>query len=369
MMKIVVRRAGGGVAAATSLLVASGGAAGCVAPVDPGDAELTASAADALTAGSATLVAGGWPGGVDLGVTGSTTDEYVRAGESLSASFPAWLLWEALYPTEPLPDVTRLRQLKPTVQVTFLDRGAPLSTATLATGWVDGDVFSLSALSPSFVVPAQTEALAVAVALADDAAPAVTGSLSASVIRPVQVFGGDLPNKTALFDSDHGARRTRILEGSSPVRGASLDLGYTDWRADTLVDRSSINTQIGVRQAWGRFGPTTTPIFGTVVHEVSVGYFFDDGRGWQSEQALAPNAASRLLPAGRTGFERKLSVPAGATRLSMYFHVKAYLVADYTGYGGITEQWYAQGSRNLVREKWDNPSGSYTNYDFSLESQ
>src|SRR5262249_36615906 len=141
---------------------------------------------------------------------------------------------------------------------------------------------------------------------------------------------------------------------------------YTDWRADTLVDRSSINTQIGNAPGVGRFGNYTTPIFGTLVHEVTYGYAFDGG-DWVDDQQLPANAASRLLNQGRTAFEANLDVPANKSKLSLYFHVRTYLIADYSQWGNVTDKWYQDQQKVLVRERWDNPNGAYSNYDFDLE--
>lgn len=314
------------------------------------------------------FVANGWPGHVDLALHESTTDEYARVGEQVALLLPAWLLWDAIHPDEGLPGLDRLRELEPSVTVTFLDGGQPAGEAAPSLGWEGDEPFSLRARTGDFVVPAGADAIRLEVAIADAATPGTTTRITGQAIDEIPVFGGDLPNKTALFDSLFSSFHTRVVEGGRLVPGADVTIAYTDWRADTVVDRMHIPMQIGVRQAWGRFGEYTMPILGTIEHDVLVGHAFDDGQGFRAEQALAPNTASRLLPEGRTAYEATLAIPAGATRLAVYFHVKTHLVADYTGYDGVVEQWYPDGSRTLVRERWDNPFGPYTNHEFELES-
>ena len=99
---------------------------GCT--MDAGDAgntgdELVAEAESAMVAGSGTFDLGGWPGYLSMTLGQSSTDEFVRAGETLDFRLPAWLLWETLYPNDPVPDGTtqagqdRLKQLSTTVSV------------------------------------------------------------------------------------------------------------------------------------------------------------------------------------------------------------------------------------------------------------
>ena len=87
-----------------------------------------------------------------------------------------------------------------------------------------------------------------------------------------------------------------------------LTIAFTDWRADVVVDKSLIDTQIGMALSGTRFGWITVPIYGKIVHEVSYGVYFDDGLGWRPEAMLSPNADSRYLGAGRTVYEGKILV-------------------------------------------------------------
>lgn len=202
--------------------------------------------------------------------------------------------------------------------------------------------------------------------ITDEADPSAKVTLGQDAFHEVAVIGGTLPNKTLLFDNVGPTLRHRILEGGLVVRGTELSIGYTDWRAHTLVDASTIDRRIGSQMSYGRFGPIEMPIWGDVEYEVSYGVAIDDVR--QAEQALTPNASSRLLPLGRTAFETSLAIPAGAKSLKMYFHVKAFLVVDYSKYPNATWKRYADGERILVRERWDNENGVvHDDYDFATE--
>jgi len=376
MLRVKIQRVGQGIATASSLLVATGQGAlsmGCTAEVTGEGDELVGESESAIVAGSGTFDLSGWPGYLSMTLGQSSTDEFVRAGESLDFRLPAWLLWETLYPNDPVPDGTtaagqaRLEQLAATVDVRCYDQATLASTVSAASnGWTTVSAGDLRATTASVTVPAGTDTIRFQITVTDAANPGASATIDESALGSVAVFGGELPSKSILFDTNASTYRNRTIEGDDPVAGANITLGYTDWRADTLVDRSSINTQIGEAQGWGRFGPYTTPIYGKIVHEVSYGVYFDDGGGWRSEEPLTTNTASRFLGSGRTGYDKQIGVPASATHMSLYFHVKTYVVADYTGYN-VTSKWYGDGQWVLMREKWDNPYGAYTNFEFNVQ--
>jgi hypothetical protein len=344
---------------------------GCAAPTAPeSDAE---SAAAALTnAGTGTL---------DLQATYGTpaflfqatnsTDEFVRTGEKMTIGLPAVTLWERLHPTDPLPDVARLQQLTASVKVSHLHAGAAYKTSTVVTSsWSGTDQpWALTAHSGAFTVGAKADTLSFDVAITDKGAPGVTAHIAASDLLAVPVFGGELPKKHAIFDTLYAASRQRVVEGGSPVAGADVVLTYTDWRGATLVDEASIDREIGTVTAYGRFGPYTMPIYGDLAYDVSFGVDFGDGVGFHPEAPLPATPTSRLLPPfGRTGYEAPISVPATATKVDLYLHVKATLIVDYTKYQNVTERRYAQGDRILMREKWDNAGGvAGQNYALGVE--
>jgi len=363
------------VAAGTSTLLVGAGCAGAVPAEQETEAVGSTSSAYTVAApGSATLELG-WvyaPTGERYGffVRSSTTDEFVRAGETLRLAVPAYVAWYALYPDLDAPDAARMQQLTIEARVSFKTGGAEVGAATaVVSSWSGGDVYNLQGTTASFVVPAGVDALDVDFAFGDTQDPAKRATLGGGDTAALPVIGGRVPAKTVLFDNNYGAYRRRTLEGGAPVAGAELTLGYTDWRADQRVDRYAIDRNIGSTTGYGRFGAYTYAILGELVHEVSYGIYFDDGRGWQAEQQLAARAGSPLVGNGRTSYETTLRVPAGARRMSVYFHVKTYLVANYASYPSATHRRYAEGERVLVRERWDNPSGAFTNYDYDLEAR
>ncbi len=380
MLRVKIQRVGKGIATASSLVVAVGnGAASMGCTMDAGDAgdagdELVAEAESAMVAGSGTFDLGGWPGYLSMTLGQSSTDEFVRAGETLNFRLPAWLLWETIYPNDPVPDGTtqagqdRLQQLSATVSVRCYDQQTLTSTlSAVSNGWVLVSPGDLRATTVSVVVPADTDALGIVIDVSDAANPGASGQITEAELGSTAVFGGELPAKSILFDTYNSQYQNRTLEGDDPVAGAQITLGYTDWRADQLVDRSTINTQIGEAQGWGRFGAYTTPIYGQVVHVVDYGVYFDDGGGWRSEQQLPENGASRFLSEGRKAYEKSFTVPENANHMSLYFHVKTYVVADYSSYQNVTNKWYGDGEWVQMREAWDNPYGAYTNFEFNVQ--
>lgn len=368
MIRVSVRRAGTGIAAASSLLVAAGAPMGCTFEADDAGEDLSAEAEAALTPGSGTLALDGWTGNLRVMLSASSTDEFLRAGELLQMELPAWLLWDALYPGTALPnDLTRLQKLAATVSVVVIDKGTTIATLKVPVASYNGaDPYALDAITKSFTIPSKADALKFEILVTDAMAPGVSKVIGQNELTVLPVFGGELPDKNLLFDSVQTTKRQRVIEGDDPIAGAKLNLAFSDWRADVLVDKSSLDLQIGKAQSATRFGIVIVPIYGKLVHEVSYGVYFDDGGGWRPEVALTPNAASRSLGANRTAYEGTVLVPAKARRMAMYAHVKSYLVADYTGIQSITEKWYADGQKVDKAEAYDNPSGAFTNYTFSV---
>ena len=375
MVKVIVRRAKAGMAAASTLLVAAGGPLGCgVEPDGAASVEPVAEADLELSAGSATLVmAYNFVQGTefDFSVQESTTDEFVRAGESLVIELPAWVLWEVLYPQDPLPnDGDRLKQLQATVALRLHDKTALVGTKSLSIATFSGnDPYDVEARTSAFVVPPKIDALGFEITITDAMNPAASAVIPAGIVRSVPVFGGELPSKTLFFDTNGGpGLRQRVIEGNNLVAGSHVLIAYSDWRTDVLVDKGSIDMQIGVATVASRFGFVDAPIFGKIVHEVSYGVYFNDAIGWRPEAAFPAVKTSRLLPPDRTSFEAVVKVSAKATKMSFYAHVKTYLVADYSGYSNIKQKWYADNESVLKVDKYDNPFGPFTNYDFNLQN-
>ncbi|APR80498.1 Hypothetical protein A7982_05845 [Minicystis rosea] len=365
-MKVTVRRIQTGVAAASTLLVATG-ALGC-ADEGPDGGESIDIGSQAVNPGSARLeLQLGGAGALDLLLTQSTTDEFVRVGETLDFALPAWLLWETLYPNDGLPDDTRLAELRATVKVSFFDKSTTLSSKTLTISTFNPTQSGLYAYTTELVVPQKTDTIKLTLTIKDAADTTKSITLGQSSIREIPVFGGDLPNKTLFFDNDAGVLRHRVVDGELLVHGSTVTLGYADWRADQIVDKTSLDLQIGTATFNGRFGQYQAPIYGTLKYIVSYGISFDGGQTFQTEKALTGNTASRLVSAGRTAYEGTESIPAAANEIQLYGHVKAYLVADYSKYQNVSAKWYGDNEEVLKKDAYDNPSGAFSNYVLPLQ--
>lgn len=371
-MKVHVRRVQTGVAAASTLLVATTGAAAIGCADETQSAEDYGSTDLALNPGSGQLeLQLGTPGTINLQLTSSTTDEFVRVGETLKLAMPAWILWDTLYPNDGLPDDARLKQLEATVKVSFLDKTTVLSTKTVSIASWASTLYGLYAYTTQLTVPAKTDTIKLTITLKDAANTTASVTLDQAHVSAVPVFGGDLPNKSLLFDNaSGGVLRQRVVDGDLLVKGSTATIGYTDWRADQIVDKSSLNLQIGTATMSSRFGQVQAPIYGKLMYVVSYGISFDNGQTFQPEKAFTANTASRLLGlngAGRTDYETTEKIPGAAPNAQMYAHVKAYLVADYTPYANVTQKWYTDNQQVFLKEAYDNPNGAFSNYVFQLQ--
>lgn len=350
------------------------GATGPAAPGSAAEAEgggASAGAESAGGAGAATLLLTN--GGADISLVQSTTDEFLRVGEAINVTLPAWYLWSLLYPTDALPSsVDRLKALVPALTLVALDKQLPIGAEVFpeATWNAAADPWSLQAATGALVLPERTDAIQFQLTITDAKNAAATVTLGAAQLPSAHVFGGELPAKTLLLDTLGAQKRQRVIEGAPIVAGAPLLLGCTDWRADQIVDRLTLDTQIGVGQGMSRFGWYEYPIQGQLLYEVRHGVSFDDPPGFRPEELMPSNPTSALLPLGaygRVAYESTVPIPATATKMSLYLHVKAYLIADYSGVSDVIQQWYPQGQSILLRDSHDNPSGPFTNYDFTLK--
>lgn len=330
-----------------------------------GDAEEDADA----DAGSARLELqwSGNPARASFRLAASPTDEFVRVGEVVTIALPAWLLWETLYPNEPVPDDTRLEHLSAKVEVHFHNKTARLGGKSLSVKSFTSTLYGVYGETTPFVIPDRTGSLSFAITVKDTQKKGAQVKLGQDQVAPISVFGGDLPDKTLLFDNMIGGLlRQRVIEGGVLSAGARVTLSYSEWRADQIVDKTSINTQVGVEEFNDPSTASVGPFAGRLVHEVSYRVHFSDAEGWRPVAPLTPNPSS-ALSFGCTNFEATLSVPAGVTVLQLYFHVKTYLVAEYRKDANITAKWRGDNERVLVREKYDNPFGPETNYSFLVQ--
>jgi hypothetical protein len=388
MLQVTVKRVGVGVAGASGLLLMGGCAVDAAPPEKLGTAESAVSAGKAdLELGYAYQLEGAsFPELLVRAPDG--TDEYVRVGEELRIRIAQYYLWRFLYPNDYWDTDARLDQLRVEVKVEHQHRGAPVGAplTVQTTGYQTSPTIGYKeALLAPFTVRAGTDALRFTIIITDTANPQARAEVGFPVLPPVAVFGGDGPNKTLLFDSAGWSAgstlRTRVLDGGNLQAGGVLALGYTHFRADRVVNVDGISfgeTVIGKRKNYGRGGTSIVDIVGKIVHEVAAGLSFDET--WRPEVVMLANATSRerseLFPQstswpGQNGlqntYEHATRIPSSATRLRAYFHIKTYLLADYSNQGEVIERKYEQGQKILLREAYDNPSGSGTNYELPVD--
>lgn len=376
MIKVrVLRGVQAGLTGMSGLVALSSGVAACAAEATAEDFASDESALTVMNPGTGVFDLGwsyGTASGYAFSLAQSSTDEYVRAGEKMTFRLPASFLWQRLYPNDAMPsELDRLKKLSAKVKVLYVRDGAVYASATVSSGtaWEGAQVWDLAATTGSFVVSKRAHAVRFEVTISDAADKTKKATVGAGDLLEVPVFGGMLPTKTMLFDNMGSQLRTRIVEGGKPVAGAQLALGYTDWRAATLVDSSAIDRTIGNATSFGRFGSFQMPIQGDLEYEISYAVAIDGV--WQAEQLLTANAKSRLLPPfGRTAYEGSLAVPKAGQKIEIYFHVKAFLKVDYSRFSNVGWRKYSQGDRILVRESWDNENGvAFDNYDFVTEKK
>ena len=365
----IVRKSAVHVAGGSTLALLAAGDLGCSAPVSSHTAELGESVSQAaLDQGYLDF---NYQAGTALGlgfVPYSSPDEFVHTDEQLDIRVSAYTLWSRLHPTLPFPsEVNRAAALRAHFRVIFQLRGVTVDELELDLGSFSGsDVWALSATTPSFIVPsAEVDEIAFEVTLSDADDASAVQHLAADAFPSVPVFGGQGPLRHLLFDTSGTSARQRVVERGSLFRNQLFALSYTDWRANSLFDSFNLDRRIGKALNYGRFGTAIIDIYGELVYEVYAGVA-RDGAGF-TEQKLAATKQSRVLPfgQGRTAYEG--NVYAHGNAVNLYFHVKAYLVADYSKYNGVTEQWYVDGQRISLGEKWDNEGGRVgDNYDFAL---
>ena len=406
MLRVTVKRVGAGALGAASLLTIGNTAGGCAVDAaehhENGSTENAASATTAMSVAtvkaSADLSLGyaydldGSTNAEFLVQSPSGTDEFVRPGQSLRVRVTQYYLWRYLHPDDYWGEDSRLDQLSVSVKVEHLFHGAPVGAPSVVamTGFETPQPYgSKEAVLAPFTVQAGADSLRLTLVITDAAAPTARVEVGYPVLPPVAIFGGDGANKTLLFDStgnQPGATlRNRVLDGGNIVAGNVMSLGYTHFRADQIANVQGIafaETVIGKQRNYGRGGPVIIDIVGKVVHEITAGVQFDDGAGWRPETAMVANARSReraeVFPAPaspswggvfglQTTYELATRVPEAATRASLYFHVKTYLVADYSGAYDVTARNYKDGQRILLRETFDNPGGAGTNYELPVD--
>jgi hypothetical protein len=374
MVRITIRHVRAGVATASSVALVGNAGLGCaLTQAEQAErVESNASSATAVDPGTGVFdlqpTYAGATGPTFLFNTTGTTDEFVRVGESITLTAPAWVLSQLVETSGVTPDVAMAEAYRITFHVELRHAGAVVERKDVrVTSFTGQDFYSLVAHSQSFVIPARTDAIAIGLTVIDPSQNDKKAEVTLPEVREVPVFGGEGKRKHLVFDNSYGTLRERVVEGGNPKAGADAVVTYTDWRADTLVDKGSIDREIGTATGYTRFGSYDMPIFGDVVYEIAYGAAFDDV--WAQEQVLAATTTSRVLPlAGRTAYEADLALLPSARKMDLYFHVKAILVVDYARWGNVTSRRYGQGDRIVVRERWDNLHGQAgQNYDFPVD--
>lgn len=366
MIKVRILKQLTGAAGAVGLVAGAGTVAGCASDVTTqGDEEV-----GSRSAGT---------GHFDLSYDPSTPsfkrfhatnsiDEFVRVGEKMHVRLGGGLAWELIHPAVYNPKMERLKALKITLEVEF-DRGeaGKEKQALTFTKWEGERAYEYFGTTEEFVVPTGTVAIGFFLDVEDPSDAPASKKFSPTDFGSVPVFGGELPNRTIVFDTLRSDYRQRIIEGGDIAPGSDVAITYTDWRAQTLVDSSRIDRYIGKSKGFGRFGEYEMPLFGKLEYEVSyAGQFGDEDFG--GETALVANTDSRVLGRGRTAYEGRRSVPGGAKSMGLAFHVKVFLVADYSTYGNVVDKRYQDGERVLVRDVWDNENGAPAdNWDFDVK--
>lgn len=358
--------------------------AACAAPAAD-DSESTSSDLVTASPGTATLALGLGPVpktetqfrnyGYSFSIAKSSTDEYLRDGESVVLSVDQSTINLQALPSF-TPSKTELQAWSADVEVTFFRGGDPIGSQVVTTGaWEDAEyVFQMTAKTNAFTIPAGTDEIGYELTAHAPGNIFDGNKMHGVDFNRSPVIGAFVPNKLVLFDTNGAAKRTRTLEGGQPVAGAGTSVVYTDYRTDTILDASTIDATIGhVQDEVGRGGQLGSPhaVYGKIEREVWMGVY-DDVNGWAAERKLDQQNAPRLVSspppnANRYTFEGQLVTPSGASQLQVYFHVKAYLVVHYAYAFKTVDHLYNEGDRILVRDRYDNPSGPGTNYTFPLE--
>ncbi|MFO0678135.1 MAG: hypothetical protein U0169_16490 [Polyangiaceae bacterium] len=309
-----------GVAGASSLLVLGSGlgagALGCASHGE-GDTDVDTSSESAYSIanpGSAVLEFG-WGPSYDkpygLQVRSTTTDEFLRVGQKVSFSVSAYFVWNHLtnagWPTD-----DKVKNAAVKIKALYLRDGSVIGSEEVASqAWTGTGLYDTTAKTGEVTIPKECDRVRFEATLSDTTDPAKLVNVASGQITEFPVLGAHSPIKNVLFDNNGNQKRDRVLEGGSPVRGGDFAITYTDWRANTVVDSFGIDREIGQAQGHGRFGTYSYGLQGELEHEVSVGWYFDDGQGWRAEESLRANKKSELLAAGRTAFEKSLTVPSG----------------------------------------------------------
>lgn len=361
-----------GVTAATGAALALTSVTGCAADTQDATSTGTENNTEAV-AGSGTLNVSGWT----LYYTSTSGgDEFVRVGEKMKVAVDyAHLVFllcgydDPALKTELQNDPAKLKlMLKPSY--TKFD-GSTYDAPLVPVGVKPGASNLPYASSEEFVIPKGVSRLRVEI-LAEYNKNGQTQHVSVFQKAAISqnefvVFGAYVPNKLALFDTDGGARRMRVVEGGALVKGAKATLSYTDWRADTVVEKMQLDLRVGQKQSGSRFGNVTVDALGTLEYVVSAAISTDGGATFNPvtfTKKMRPDVMARS-DGFRFAFESELGLPQNAgPSLKVAFHVQAFLQVPNEP---VQNARYAPGARILLKDVWDNNGGQ--NYSLPIAAQ
>ncbi len=316
-------------------------------------------------AGSGVLALHGWS--LNYSST-SGGDEFLRVGERLKVSVDFHnIVYQIAYSDTALQQELNAdpNKVKLTAKLQYTKTDESRVDASAPVTWGAGPSNTTVGTSGELVIPKGIKKLKLEVVAeySKNGQPQTKEILGSNGIQSeFVVFGAFTPNKLALFDTMGAERRTRVVEGGGAVKGANLLVSVTDWRLDTVVDKSSLDLRVGDQQSGGRFGPTIVPAYGQLEYEVEAVVSTDDGQTYQPlglSKAMKPDVLARA-DGWRFAFQGSKPIPADAgAKLKIAFHVKAFLVVPQFG---ILNGRYAPGSRILLKDVWDNNGGQ----DYSL---
>lgn len=356
MAKVRIIRQVGGLAGTAAALAAVGGIPlGCAAEqVD--EAGTADQAASRVAPGSGSIVLHGY--GFDYAASAGQ-DEFIRTGEKMVATLE---FHELLYLFEQSQrDALQADPslLTATLRVSYGDvNGATQPAQEFPVTWTPerGMIIGRSA---EFTIPGAAPFLEVDfLVTAQGASFSLAGRLGARNRFPV--FGAYLPNKAALFDTDNGGFRGRIVEGGDIVRASNPLISYTDWRADTVVDKTNLDRRYGRRRNYSRFGEYIVDAVGDLSYEVSAAVSVDGGATWGGlnlNRAQWPAVLQGQSDGRRVSYESTLWVPGSSQEVQLAFHVRAFLQVPSYSPGEVMDARYSPGSRILLADKWDNNGG------------
>jgi hypothetical protein len=312
-------------------------------------------------AGSGVLTLHGWR--LNYGST-SGGDEFIRIGEKLKVAIDHvstvnMVAGDSATRQDLLSDANKLK-VELRVQYTKAD-GTTYDADSIPVTWGPGASNLTVGNSGELTVPKQIRRLKVELVASFMKAgiPTTVQILDAARInREFVVFGAYTPNKLALFDTNGSERRTRVVEGGAVIKGADVLVSVTDWRLDTVVDKSTLDLRVGDKQSGSRFGPVIVPAYGDLEYEVSAVVSSDGGATYEPlnlTKADRPDVLAASVEY-RFAYQAAAAIKAnGGPSMKVAFHVRAFLKVPN---GGFINQRYAPGSRILLKDVWDNNGGA-----------